>query len=107
MKPNVRRLCCCICQWYSLLYFLCTYEDEVASNIGCAVFVALVRIVEIANIVSLQDEHDDPVYASDNGVQGERGVIVVVLTPNCVAFLVFMAVIWGTECVVYSHYYYQ
>lgn len=92
---------------HPLVSFSRTYKDEVASNIGCAGLVAFVCTIKVSDIVSLKYEHDDPVYAGDDRVQGKGCRVVVILSPDRVATLVLVTVIWRAECVVYSYYYHQ
>lgn len=76
----------------SLFSFQSTHEDEMASNIGSTGLVAGIRLVEILDIVGLQDEYNNPVYACNDRVESKRRVMVVILTPNCMALTMLLAV---------------
>jgi len=102
MKPKVRRLCCDYHQSFSRIAPICTHKDEVASNVRRTGLVACVRIVEVPDVVCLQDEHNDPVYAGHHGVQGKRRIIVVILAPDGVTSTAMFAVCWFVKGVVCS-----
>lgn len=72
------------------------------SDIGCACFVARVWTVKVSDVLGLQNEDNDPVYASNDRVQSERGIMMVVLTPNCMTVVMSLAVCGGIECIVCS-----
>lgn len=84
-----------------------THEDEMTSNIGSTGLIACVRLIEIFDIVGLQDEYDNPVYTGNDRVQRKGRVMVVVLTPNCMALAMFLAVRGCGKGVVDSCYDYQ
>ncbi len=53
--------------------------------------------VEVPNVATLHDKHDDPINAGDDGIEGEWGSHVPVLTPYCVASMVMFAVCGSVE----------
>lgn len=77
-------------------------EDEVAADVGCTCLIACVRLVEILDVVCLQDQHDDPVHARDNRVEGKRRRAVVVLVPYRMASVLVFAIWRSIEGVVCS-----
>lgn len=75
-----------------------------APNISSTGLVASIRFVEILNIVGLKDEHNNPIYACNDRVQGKGRVVVIVLTPDCMAVIMPLAVLRRRESVVDSCY---
>lgn len=62
------------------------------ANICRALKVPLISGIEVPDVASLHDKHNDPVDARDDGIEGEWGAHAVVLAPYCVATLVVFAV---------------
>ena len=75
-----------------------------ASNIGCAGHKSLVCAPEVTNIMSLQDQHDDPVNAGYDRVQAERCAPMAILSPYRMAEMLVSAVGWSREGVVRAKY---
>lgn len=73
-----------------------------AANIGGAVLVCLITAPEIADIVDLEDQDDDPIDTGNNSIETEWSWPVVVLAPNGVAVVVVLAVLRACEGIVDS-----
>ncbi len=76
------------------------YDNKVAADICGAVDKCLVRGKQVPNVAGLQDGHDDPVDARDDGTEGEGGHHAVVLAPDGMAIVGMFTVIWGIDGVV-------
>lgn len=57
-------------------------EDEVAADTRCGVNVLGVGGEKMGEVPKLQDEEDDPVYVSNDGIQGEGSAVEVILVPD-------------------------
>lgn len=77
-----------------------TYEDEVRPNISCRGDIVFVGIPEIAKVVSLQDQNNNPVDRSKNRVEREGCWVVAILSPNTTTVVIVMAVGRTVESVV-------
>lgn len=75
-----------------------------APDIGSTGLVASIRLVEIFDIVGLKNEDNDPVYACNDRVKGKRRIMVIVLTPNCMAMMVPLAILWSSKGIVDACY---
>ena len=84
-----------------------TYDNEVTSHVRRAVQEVLIGTPQVSEVVCLQNQHDDPVDASDHRVQSEPGMHPVVLPPYRVAMVVMLAVLRLLNGVVHSHDYDQ
>lgn len=72
-----------------------THEDEVCAHIGRVCYEALIRAIEVSDIVSLQDQGDDPVDINNHTVQAERRWPSRILSPYCVTVVMVMVAIGG------------
>lgn len=57
-------------------------EDEVRPNIGGSLDVDFILRVQVPAVTDLEDEQDDHVDRSDDGVKGKGGVVVRILAPD-------------------------
>lgn len=74
------------------------------TNVGSTGDEVFICRVEMPDVASLHDKHDDPVNAGDDDIEGERRPHVLVLTPYCLA-VVTMFTVWGSiESVVDGSY---
>lgn len=57
-------------------------EDEVRANIGGSLDVDLILRVQVPAVSNLENEQDNHVNGSDDGVEGKGSVVVRVLVPD-------------------------
>jgi hypothetical protein len=81
-------------------YHVTKYEDEMTANVRSALHECLVRGIEVQNVASLHNKHDNPINAGDDGIEGEGRPDVLVLSPYCMASMVVSAIIGSVESVV-------
>lgn len=62
------------------------------SHVGCTGNIVLLGAPQEPNVMCLQDQDNDPVYACDHRIDTEASGMVIVLAPYCVTVLVFRAV---------------
>jgi len=67
-------------------------KDEMGSDIGCTCYEVLVGRVKMPDVPALQDQEQDPIDASDDGIEREGSSGVTILSPYCVAMMVMFAV---------------
>ena len=101
MNPKVRRLCCVVSD--SLCAWCQSYGDEVAANVSGTVEDLGIGAPEVADVVELHDEDDNPVDARHDFIQAEGCRSVFVLLPNCVTMVMAMAVVGGVKRIVRSN----
>ena len=54
--------------------------------------IVLLCTPEKSDVVCLQDQDNDPVYARQNRIDAEAGRVMVVLAPYCMALMVLLAI---------------
>lgn len=100
MKPKIRRLFCHRYQYVDEGEPNATHEDEMTANIGSARHKTLICRVEMPDVASLHDDHNDPVNAGDDGIEREGCPHVLVLAPYCVASVGIFTILGSIEGVV-------
>lgn len=70
------------------------------ANIGSTVDKDFIGRVEMPDVASLHDEHDDPVNACDNSIEGEGCSHVLVLAPYGMAPVIMFAIGWSIEGII-------
>ena len=77
-----------------------TYKNEVTPDVCGTLDKGLIGRVEVPDVASLHDKHDDPIDAGHDGIEGKWSSHVPVLAPNGVASVIMFAVHWNIEGVV-------
>lgn len=67
-------------------------DDEMGAHIGGAVLEGLIAAPQVSDVVDLEHQDNNPVNASDDGVEAEGRWSVTVLAPYGVAMVVVRAV---------------
>lgn len=93
MNPNDSRLC------YTVSQQLCglprsrqAYENKVRSHVGGTGDIVFLCAPQEPNVMCLEDQDNNPVYACNHRIDTETGGMMVVLPPYRVTVLVFRAV---------------
>lgn len=76
------------------------YDYKVTADICGAIDKCLVRGKEVPDVAGLHDEHDDPVDACNDGIEGEGGPHAAILAPDGMAIMGMFTVVWSIEGVV-------
>ena len=77
-----------------------TYEDEVRPDVSCRGHIVLVGVPEVAKVVGLKDQNNNPVDRSKNRIEREGRPVVAILSPNTTTVVIVMAVGRTVESVV-------